>query len=391
MKRKKSFLSKFLKLIIVLIIFFGISIPFCKDFYKKYYNKAYNKLQEKNVFFSCKNYGKKIYNKFYISPIEKIKGYYCIHKGDKALKKGDLQDAIYNYEKGIKHYPKHYRALYNLANIYVIYEDYYSAIKNYEKALIIKPDYDIARINYAIILSQVYKIDEAIEEYEKVLKYRPKYIKIPFLVDSKKSYEYNRGVAYYNMGLAYRTKSMMAGLNKETSYEYLKHATDSYEKAIDILHSYNSNYNLGLIHQLLKNRHQAAYYYCKAIEIDPMSYEAHFNYAILLNDLQRYQAAQTEFKKAGLLLDSKGESVKTKYIYEILNEVNKKIAIETDKDYYKKIAYEEDEFIPKLKAGKVVLNENNPKEIKKQQKALIESFSKCADKEDFIGNDKNGH
>lgn len=318
---------------------------------------------------------------FYERQIDKIQGFYWVHKGDKAFKQHDLHSAINYYEKGIKLHPKHYKALYNLANIYVFYEDYYQALKNYEKALKVKPDYEVARIDYAIILSETFKNDEAIEQYKKVIANKPKFIKIPFLVDNKKSYIYNTGVAYYNMGKAYRTKSLIAGLNKATSREYLEKASNSYEEAVKVLKSYNSNYNLGLIHQLLKNKNQAGYYYCKAIEKEPMNYEAHFNLAVLLNDMGDLEGASSEFKKAGLLLDSVGDNTKTNYIYDILSEVNKKIAFEHDNDYFKKLKEEEEKnSLAKYKAGKLVIDYNDDK-----NNEFIKSFRICEGHEIFIG------
>ena len=323
---------------VILIILFCFSLFFCYEKYKRNINK--------------------------------IRGYYLIYQGDKAFKKKELQKAIYFYEKGIKYHPWHYRAMYNLANIYVVYEDYYSALKNYERALSLRPDYDVARIDYAIILSAVYKTDEAIEQYKKVLEYQPKHkIKIPFLVDNQKSYHYNRGVAYYNMGLAYRTKSLLAGLNKKTRHEYLNKASESYHEATEILDSYNSNYNLALIHQLLKNSAQSAHYYCRAMEIKPMEFEAHFNYAVLMNDLKEYDAASEEFKKAGLLLDLKGDFEKTRYIYEVLGEVNKKISMNSDKKPPELKRYDE------LYIGKN--KKQDTKEEEKIEQEFYKSFSTC--------------
>ena len=350
-KLKKIFQSTFAKVLsIVLIISFCLSGFFFWDYYKRLGNK--------------------------------VKAYYWVYKGDKALKNEQLQEAIYDYEKAVKIHPTHYKALYNLANIYVVYEDYYSALNNYEKALMVKPDYEVARIDYALILSQVYRIDDAIEQYKKVLEYQPKFIKIPFLVDSKKSYFYNRGVAFYNTGLAYRTKSIMAGIPKETSKEYLLEAKKNYEQASDILKSYNANYNLGLIHQLLKNNHRAAFYYCRAIEISPMEYEAHFNYAVLLNEMKDYAAAQEEFQKAGLVLDSKGEGDKTKYIYGILNDVNQKAVIYPDKNAEK---MPEQKF--EYKAGKLV---TESRADKKQEDELYKFYSRCAKYDTYYGAGKDG-
>lgn len=319
---------------------------------------------------------------FYKVQINKVKGYYWIYQGDLAYKKRDLQKAVSCYEHGIKLHPRHYRAMYNLANIYVAYEDYYSALKNYEKALLVRPDYEVARIDYAIILSETYRTDEAIEQYKKVINNKPKFYKIPFIADNKKSYNHNKGVAYYNMGIAYRTKSLLAGLNKKTSREYLNKASESYEEAVDILKTYNSNYNLGLINQLLKNTQQAGYYYCRAMELQPMEYEAHFNLAVLLKDMEKYPQAAEEFKKAGLLLDSLSDNVKTKYLYDVLSDVNQKIAITNDENYFKKLREEEEKSLSlKYKAGKLVIDDNS----KGKDDEFMKSFANCAGKEFFKG------
>ena len=349
-KLKKIFESTVAKVIsTVLIVLFALSIFVFFDFYKR--------------------------------EINKFQGYYWIYKGDKAFKKHDLSKAIYFYEKGIKLHPKHYKAMYNLANIYVVYEDYYSALKNYEKALLVKPDYEVARIDYAIILSETYKTDEAIKQYKKVISNKPHFIRIPFLVDSKKSYIHNRGVAYYNMGLAYRTKSLLAGLNQDSNRYYLQKAGESYEEAVSILKTYNSNYNLGLIHQLLRNQNQAGYYYCKAMEIEPFEYEAHFNLAVILKDMKDYRGAAEEFKKAALILNIKSDPDKTRYIFDILSEVNQKIAIFSDKEYFEKIKEQEENTPAKYKAGKLVINDTD----KKIQEELIEDFKICEGRKVFIG------
>lgn len=335
------------------------------------------------------------YFEFYEKQAYKALGYYLVYKGDKAFKKQDLQKAIYLYEKGILYHPEHYRAMYNLANIYVVYEDYYAALKNYEKALLIRPDYEMARMNYAIILSETYKTDEAIEQYKKVIANKPKFIKIPFLIDNKKSHNYNIGVAYYNMGIAYRTKSLLAGLNKQLNKHYLEKAQDSYSEAATILKTYNSNYNLALIHQLLKERYQAAHYYCKAMEISPLDYEAHFNYAIILNDMGMYPEALEEFQRAILLLNLKQDKTRSNYMFNVLLDVNQKIALFKDDKELKRLVSEnfEEEVtsnkkdkkkkkfreLNTYKAGKLVLDDP------KADENLTKEYSQCVGKGLFLG------
>ena len=76
---------------------------------------------------------------FFNRQLDKIRGVYYVHKGDKFLKKHKLQKAINYYNRALQLYPQHYGAWYNLGNIYVVYEDYYSAVDAYEKLLNIIP------------------------------------------------------------------------------------------------------------------------------------------------------------------------------------------------------------------------------------------------------------
>ena len=102
------------------------------------------------------------------------------------------------------------------------------------------------------------------------------------------------------------------------------------------------------------------------------------------NELKEYAAASEEFKKAGLLLDSSGDSTKTRYIYDVLSEVNERIAINSDKEYYQKLAEKEEHQLDlRYKAGKVVFDNKNDK-----TNAFINDFKTCAKRELFMGDEK---
>ena len=62
--------------------------------------------------------------------INKVRGVYYVYKGDKAFRDMEMQHAIRFYNTGLRYYPQHYGAWYNLGNIYVAYEDYESALLN---------------------------------------------------------------------------------------------------------------------------------------------------------------------------------------------------------------------------------------------------------------------
>ncbi len=270
----------------------------------------------------------------YVRQVKKGISFYYVYRGDKYYKNNKTQRAIDCYKKALSYYPEHYRARYNLANIYVVYEDYYSALSEYAKALQYKPDFMIARIDYALVLSSAtFNHDRAIEEYQIAIDKKPKWVYIPFFINNRKTYKYNTGIAYYNMGLAYRAKSLLVGENKFSAREYLYSAIDSYKKALKSLKKYEIYYNLALAHQLLKNNEEAGLNYCKAIELAPLRYEAHYNLAILLRDMKLYRDSLEEFKKAGLILDVDGDSIKTRYIYDVLSDVTQKMVLAGDYNY----------------------------------------------------------
>ncbi len=274
-----------------------------------------------------------IFYDFYKNQVKKGVSFYYVYKGDKSYKAGKIHNAIELYKKALVYHPKHYKARYNLANIYVVYEDYYRALNQYEEALKIKPDFMIARIDYALVLSEgTFDHDKAIKEYEKAIEKKPKWLYIPFFINNRKTYKLNKAVANYNMGLAYRAKSLLAGEAQYDAREYLKKAVESYKKALKDDKNYETYYNLGLANQLLKENKEAGKSYCKAIAISPLNYEAHYNLAILLAQMKLYKYSIQEFKKAGLILDVDGDSFKTRFIYGVLNEVSQKMVQEGDYD-----------------------------------------------------------
>ena len=121
----------------------------------------------------------------YVRQVKKGVSFYFVYRGDKYYKNNKTQRAIDYYKKALSYYPGHYRARYNLANIYVVYEDYYSALSEYAKALQYKPDFMIARIDYALVLSSAtFNHDRAIEEYQTAIDKKPKWVYIPFFINN---------------------------------------------------------------------------------------------------------------------------------------------------------------------------------------------------------------
>ena len=277
-----------------------------------------------------------IFHSWFFTQFEHIIAYYYVYEGDQSYQHENFQDAINYYNKALSLYPEHVKARYNLGNIFVSYEDYDSALVCYEKALDSDPNFLNARINLGIILSeQIHDLDKAIEEYKKAIDSKHIPINIPFILNNIDYLDSARSVAYYNMGLAYRYKSMLFDPNSSQSRENLLHATDSYKKSLEIeSNNYDTHYNLGLAYQLLGMYDDAVEQYCKAINIAPMEYEAHYNLALILRQKMNYKDALVELEKAGLLLDANGDNDRSKFVFYVLNDVTQKFAIIKQEERY---------------------------------------------------------
>lgn len=242
--------------------------------------------------------------------VNKVQGMYFVYKGDKAYKKLKMKSAISYYNKGLKLYPGHYGAWYNLGNIYAVYEDYPSSIYAYSQAFKHNPKMMIARMNYGIISSErLGDFDSAIVQYDKVIKTKRRIISIPYIYDNKLSTKENHAIAYYNKGVAYRLKSLYSNDNWELQRTYLAKAIEAYKKSLEISpNSYDTLYNLGLAYHISGNYNEAAKNYCKAMSVSPLKFEAHYNMAILLRKLGHYKEAYEEIDKASTIISALNEN-----------------------------------------------------------------------------------
>ncbi len=247
---------------------------------------------------------------FVMKQVNKVQGMYFVYKGDKAYKKLKMKSAISYYNKGLKLYPGHYGAWYNLGNIYAVYEDYPSSIYAYSQAFKHNPKMMIARMNYGIISSErLGDFDSAIVQYDKVIKTKRRIISIPYIYDNKLSTKENHAIAYYNKGVAYRLKSLYSNDNWELQRTYLAKAIEAYKKSLEISpNSYDTLYNLGLAYHISGNYNEAAKNYCKAMSVSPLKFEAHYNMAILLRKLGHYKEAYEEIDKASTIISALNEN-----------------------------------------------------------------------------------
>ncbi len=320
------------------------------------------------------------YPNFFKTQINKAQGMYYVFRGDKEFKNHNLQKAIKYYKNGLALYPGHYTAWCNLGSIYVAYEDYFSATEAYEEAIKHNPNYIIARMNYGVVSTErLGDFDGAIRQYKAILETKRKLWSIPFIYNNKRSTKINKGLAYYNMGVAYKQKSLYtADNNWVLKRKYLQDALDSYEKAAKILKKhYDTSYNLALTQHLLGNYHDAGLNYCKAIEISPFNYEAHFNLAILLKHLKYYKESLNELEKAtDLVTNSEGATNRQRYIFDVMNDVTKIILSETEPNQKNKLGHNNSNSVMTFVGGQFV-------EAEELDNAIYKNFKTCQAKDIF--------
>lgn len=256
---------------------------------------------------------------FIILGINHSLAYYWVEQGDRAYQHSKYLDAISYYEHALRLYPEHYMARYNLGNIYVAYEDYEKAVECYTETLKYKRDFTKARIDLGIVLAEkLYELDRAISEYKIVATAKPDMSRL-------KEQKEDKAIAYYNMGIAFKDKSILLGDDRINIRRELSNAVEAYENSLKLRPSdYDTFYNLALTYQLLGDYPNAKKYYCKAINLKPFNYESHYNFAILLSQNKRLYESIEELEKAGLILDSTSDSYLTVFVYDVLNDVTQK-------------------------------------------------------------------
>ena len=262
--------------------------------------------------------------------IRKIRGMYYIHKADQAFAQDNMSKTLELYQKGLNFYPEHYEAWINLGNIYVVYEDYYSAVDAYKNAIKYNPKSVDAHMNLGIVYSEnLGFFDEAIEQFDDIQQIKTHNIWIPKIFNNIRSNRENRGIAFYNSGVAYKQKAMFLPIEeKHMMNSILSRAIDAYTSALKYLkNNYDVYYNRAVAYHLRGDSRQAGLDYCKAIKLKPTEFEAHYNLAVLLRSLNKYRESISELEKAAWLItesSAEGSELQTAYIFNLLNEVSRK-------------------------------------------------------------------
>jgi tetratricopeptide (TPR) repeat protein len=313
---------------------------------------------------------------WFIQQYHHAKGMYYIYKGDRAYAADNMGKTLDYYLKGLKLYPRHYEAWFNLGNMYAVLEDYYSAVDAYEHAIEANPRFVLAKMNLGIVYSEDLGLfDDAIKQFDDIPKIKLFKLWVPFVYSNVKSVKTNRGIAFFNKGVAYRQKALYLPLDKQyLAYEYLGDAIDAYTQALKIIKKNpDIYYNRAVAHHLRREYNNAGLDYCKAIELEPMRFEGHYNLAVLLQAMNRNRDSVAELEKAAILISESPtvSDLQTTYIFNLLNEVTRRF-ITSDEYYTQKLSDEPSNGISYTYVnGKIVADEEF-------DKAIYKNFQTCA-------------
>ncbi len=203
--------------------------------------------------------------------IEVTESNYVAHLnvGTALVKKGQINEAISQYEEAIRLKPDDAAARTNLGAALVIKGQIDEAIRQYQEAIRFKPDYAEARFNLGNDLFDKGQIDEAISQYREAIRLKPDYAEARF----------NLGTALVNKG-------------------QIDEAIRQYQEVIRLKpDGAEAHYHLGTA---LVNKGQidgAASQYREAIRLKPDYTDAHYNLGLVLGMKGQTDGAIRQFRE----------------------------------------------------------------------------------------------
>jgi len=187
--------------------------------------------------------------------------------------KGMVDEAIAHYKKALAINPNYAEAHYSLGNTYVEKGEPDNAISEYKKAIDIKPDYADAHNNLGLVYEKEGLLDKAISHYQIVLTGNPNFIE-----------------AHNNLGIAYADKDMV------------DEAILNYKKALALDPNFaEAHYNLGNAYVEKGESDNAISEYEKALAIKPDYAKAHYILGLVYYKKGSYEKAITECTRSLLI------------------------------------------------------------------------------------------
>jgi tetratricopeptide (TPR) repeat protein len=190
--------------------------------------------------------------------------------GNALFQKGNVDEAIVQYQKALQIDPDNARVHGNLGNALLKKGNVDEAIAHFQRALQIDPDSVEAHNNLGNALLKEGNVDEAIVQYQKALQINPDYAK-----------------AHYNLGCALFQKG-----NVDEAIEHFQRALQINPDSME------AHYNLSCALLQKGNVDEAIVQYQKALQIEPDDEESHINLGNALIQKGNVDKAIVHYQKA---------------------------------------------------------------------------------------------
>lgn len=223
--------------------------------------------------------------------------------GNAFKAQGNLEQAVFSYQKALLLKPDFSEALVSMGSVYIELGRLEEAISCFQKALKFKQNFADAYYNMGIALKEQNRIDEAIICYKKSLELNPGFFD-----------------AYYNLGAIYKDQ----GRSDESAF--------CYRKALELSPSNaNAYYNLGVVYQEQDKLNEATACYQKAVELKPDHDKAYNNMGTSLKEQGRLDEAISCYKKSLRIMPNAGIEVKMALMFPLIFESKELIKSEREK------------------------------------------------------------
>lgn len=193
-------------------------------------------------------------------------------------RKRDFANETTAYLKAVELDPNYGRAQFNLG---VVYEDLGQAdkaLRHYERAIAAEPQAQDARLNRAMLLLTNKRVDEAVRAFEAAVKVKE-----------------DNPEAWFDLAEAQDIQAEK--LQEPARTKGLRAAISTYYKAIHLdARHYRAHYNIGLIHNRLKDRESEVAAYGKCLALRPAYTPALYNLAFALRDTRDIAGSAEAFR-----------------------------------------------------------------------------------------------
>jgi len=224
--------------------------------------------------------------------------------GNALLQKGDVDEALAHFQKALQIKPDYADAYYNIGNVLLQKGDVDEAIANYQQALQIKPDDAEAHNNLGNALLQKGKMDEAITHYQQALQIKPDDAEAHNNLGNAllKKGKTDEAVAQFQKALQINPDDAEVHNNLGNALLQkgrMDEAVAQFQKALQINpDDAEASYNLGNALLQKGNADEAIIHFQKALQIKPGYAEAHNNLGNALLQKGRVDEAIAHYQQA---------------------------------------------------------------------------------------------